>query len=52
MKSITIRMPDDIADWLTDRAARETIKRKQRYSVNTLVVDLIRKEMESEKKGG
>jgi hypothetical protein len=51
MKPMTVRVPEEFAAWLTDRAARETIKRRQRYSVNNLIVDLIRKEMEAEKKG-
>ncbi len=52
MKTVTVRMPDELHEWLRERAAKETIKRKQQYSINTLVVDLIREEMEADRKKG
>jgi phage host-nuclease inhibitor protein Gam len=53
MKSVSIRMPEEVLDWLREMAAKETIARKRQYSINSLVLDIIKKEMESgEKKGG
>lgn len=45
MKAITFRVPDDIADWLRDRAALETIKQKRQVSINSMVLDMLRREM-------
>jgi len=46
MKAITFRVPDDIADWLRDRAALETIKQKRQVSINSMVLEMFRREME------
>jgi len=48
MKAISFRLPDDVAEWLRVRAANETIKRRQYVSINTLVLDLFRREMKAE----
>lgn len=45
MRSVSIRMPEEVLDWLREQAAKETIARKKQYSINTLVVDIIRREM-------
>ncbi len=47
MKAITFRVPDDIADWIREKAALETIRQKRQVSINSLVVDLLRREMEA-----
>jgi isocitrate dehydrogenase kinase/phosphatase len=53
MKSVSIRMPEEVLDWLREMAAKETIARKRQYSINSLVLDIIKREMEiGEKKGG
>ncbi len=52
MKSVSIRMPDELLGWLRKRAARETINTGQQYSINSLVVDLLRREMEADRKEG
>ena len=50
MKAITFRVPDEIADWIRDKAAMETIKLKRQVSINSLVLDLLRREMEADQK--
>lgn len=41
MKQWTIRMPEDLFDWLRDKAAKETIAQKARISMNALVVKIL-----------
>ncbi|MFZ0930606.1 MAG: hypothetical protein WAN11_18510 [Syntrophobacteraceae bacterium] len=48
MKAITFRVPDEIADWIREKAALETIRHKRQVSINSLVVDLLRREMQAE----
>lgn len=50
MKQWTIRLPQEVLDWLRDTAARETIKQKKQISMNTIAVEVITKAMESDKK--
>ncbi len=50
MKAITFRVPDEIADWIREKAALETIKQKRQVSINSLVLDLLRHEMEADQK--
>jgi hypothetical protein len=52
MKAITIRMPDELLDWLRERAARETIKYKKQVSMNTLAVEILTKAMQADRKKG
>ena len=52
MKAITIRMPDELLDWLRERAARETIKYKKQVSMNTLAVEILTKAMKADKRKG
>lgn len=52
MRAISIRMPEEILDWLREKAAMETIKQKKHFSINSYVVDLIKRQMESERKKG
>jgi hypothetical protein len=52
MKAISVRMPDEILDWLREKAAMETIKRKKLFSINGYIVEILRKEMETEKEKG
>ena len=52
MKVVSIRMPDEVLDWLREKAALETIRLKKQYSINSLVVDLIRKEIEADEREG
>lgn len=50
MKSVSIRMPEDLLDWLRKRAARETIKTGNQYSINTFVVNVLKREMEADQR--
>lgn len=51
MKPYTIRMPDELLDWIREKAARETIKRKKQVSMNTLVVEILTRSMKADRKG-
>jgi hypothetical protein len=48
MKAISVRMPDEILDWLREKAAMETIKRKKLFSINGYIVEILKKEMETD----
>ena len=50
MKQWTIRMPDELLEWLREKAARETIHRKMSVSMNTLAVEVLTLAMEKDKK--
>ena len=50
MKPWTIRMPDEILDWLREKAAMESIKQKKNVSMNTIAVEVLTKAMEKNKK--
>jgi len=52
MKAITVRMPDELLDWLREKAARETIKCKKQVSMNTLAVEILTKAMQADRKKG
>jgi predicted DNA-binding protein len=52
MKTISFRLPDELAEWLRERAAMETIKRKKYVSINVLVAEIFRPEMEADRKEG
>ena len=54
MKMWTLRMPEEVYEWLLEKAARETIRRKKKVSMNALTVDIILKAMRADrkKKGG
>ena len=45
MKAVTIRMPEELLDWLREKAARETIRRKKTVSINTIVVETLSRTM-------
>jgi hypothetical protein len=44
--------PDELAEWLRERAAKETIKRKKYISINVLVAALFKRKMEADRKEG
>ena len=50
LKPWTIRMPDEVLDWLRVRAAKETIERNCNVSMNTEAVDILMKAMRADKK--
>ena len=50
MKPWTIRMPEEILDWLREKAARETIKTKKNVSMNTVAVVVLTRAMVADRK--
>jgi len=52
MKAITIRMSNELLQWLRNKAARETIRQDKQVSMNTLAVDILTKAMKADKKKG
>jgi hypothetical protein len=50
MKSVSIRMPEDLLKWLRKRAARETFETGEQYSINSLVVDALSREMQADQR--
>ena len=52
MKPWTIRIPEEIYFWIREKAARETINRQDRVSMNTLAVEIFTKAMEADKQKG
>ena len=51
-KQWTIRVPEEILEWIREKAALETIKQKKIVSMNAFFVDLLTKAMEADKKKG
>jgi len=52
MKQWTFRMPEELMEWLREKAARETIRQKKSVSMNTLAVEILMKAMKADKKKG
>ena len=52
MKPWTVRMPDEVLEWIRERAAMESIKRKKNVSMNSYIVEVLTKLMEKDRKGG
>ena len=50
MKMWTLRMPEELYEWLIEKAGRETTNRKKRVSMNGLVVEILTKAMKADKK--
>jgi hypothetical protein len=50
MKAMSIRMPDEVLDWLREKAAMETIRQKKTISMNTLAVEILTKAMVADEK--
>ena len=50
MKVWTIRIPEEVFDWVREKAARETIKRKKSVSMNFLAAEILGKAMKADKK--
>ncbi|MBW2608536.1 MAG: hypothetical protein JRD05_12990 [Deltaproteobacteria bacterium] len=51
-KAWTLRMPKEILEWGRIKAAKETIKRNEVVSINTVFVEILTKAMEADKKKG
>jgi len=52
VKQWTIRMPEEVLEWLREKAAMETIRRKKQVSMNTLVVEILDRAMKADRKKG
>ena len=52
MKPWTIRIPRELFDWVREKAARETIRRNERVSMNTLAIEILTRAMKADKKKG
>lgn len=52
MKGLALRMPEEFLKWVREKAARETIARGEHFSMNTVILELIRREMEAYRKEG
>ena len=50
MKQWTFRIPEELFDWLREKAAMETIRQKKRVSMNALAVEILTKAMKADKK--
>jgi hypothetical protein len=50
MKGLLLRMPENLLKWTREKAARETIKRGEQVSMNTVILELIRREMVADQK--
>ena len=50
MKPWTIRMPDEVVEWIREKAAMESIKRKKNVSMNTVAVEALTKAMKADRK--
>jgi hypothetical protein len=45
-------MPEELMDWLREKAARETIKHKKNVSMNALAVEVLTRAMKADKRKG
>jgi hypothetical protein len=50
VKSVSIRMPEEILDFLRRKAAEETIRENRMVSINALTVSILREAMEADEK--
>ncbi len=50
MKAWSIRMPEELLEWVREKAAMESIKRKRNVSINSIMVEILTKAMEAERK--
>jgi hypothetical protein len=47
MKGLALRIPEELLKWVREKAALETISRGQQVSMNTVILELIRREMKA-----
>lgn len=50
LKPWTVRLPEEILDWIRENAAMETIRQKQTVSMNTVMIEILTKVKESEER--
>ena len=51
-KQWTIRVPQEILEWIREKAAKETIKHKKVISMNAVFVEILTKAMKAGKQKG
>jgi len=51
VKSWSIRMPEELLEWLREKAALDTIEKKRNVSINAIMVEILSGAMEADKKG-
>lgn len=49
MEGLALEIPEELLNWTRDKAARETIRRGRQVSMNTVILELIRREMENDR---
>jgi hypothetical protein len=49
VEGLVLEIPEELLNWTRDKAARETLRRGRQVSMNTVIWELIRREMEKEK---
>ena len=52
MKSLMLRLPDGVLEWIRDKAAHETIRQKKQVSMNSLVVEILERAMKTDRRKG
>jgi hypothetical protein len=52
MRGLNLRIPEEMLNWTREKAAKETIKRGEQVSMNTIILELIGREMEADRKEG
>lgn len=48
MEGLALEIPEELLNWTRDKAARETLRRGRQVSMNTVILELIRREMEND----
>ena len=52
LKQWAIRVPKEYLEWVRDKAAKETLKRKKVVSMNRIFTEILRDAYEKDKKKG
>lgn len=50
MKGLMLRIPENLLKWTREKAALETIRRNEQVSMNTVILELIRREMTADQR--
>ena len=50
MKGLNLKMTDEVLRWVRERAAKETIATGEKVSMNAIILELIRREMEADQR--
>ncbi len=49
MKTLNLMIPEELLNWAKTKAARDTYCKGEPISINAVIIDLIRREMEADK---